>query len=113
MLRIDTHKYNCSFYRARDNIVRQLYRALLLESDSNKRFQIAHTILEEAEFLGTPQGRRNHPCHLCRHISRMRVTGTKAFMRNFRFDNTAQTNLSAPSFSSMMEILARREQLIQ
>jgi hypothetical protein len=35
--------------------------------------------------LGDCQGRTRHPCRVCRHISRMRIAGIRAFVGNFDF----------------------------
>lgn len=86
MLRVDTHKYNCSFYKERNGIVRSLYRKMLM-GDSRGRMEAARAICREAELMATPRGRKRHPCAVCRHIARMRVAGIEAFMQNFKYEN--------------------------
>lgn len=95
MLRLDTHKYSCSFYKARNNISRGLYRDLLFSLDPLERIAIARAIEAEAELLGSCQGRMRHPCRTCRHVARMRITGIRAFLQNFCFDDHISIDVKA------------------
>lgn len=111
MIRADLHKFNCSFYQHRNDIVRRLYRALVGAQDQCTRLQIAQAIERECILLQSRQGRERHPCTLCRKIAVLRLNGLNAFLRNFKFADDAAFFASSDIGQSIQESYQLRKSL--